>query len=189
MFYYDFKDVQTTLLDGTLVPPLQRLSNVNGKSKLYGFEASAAVRPFAGLLLQSSIGLLHSRLAAFSTGPVPFVGNRFSNAPNFTLNALARYETAIGGDYRLVLQGDTSHESFAFKDASNNRLIVQEPYWLFNARVAVQTADKQWEVALWGKNLSDKQYTVSGGDTSGFGTVGLTTNNPRTYGLSLSWHH
>ena len=52
-FYYDFKDVQTTLLDGTLVPPLQRLSNVNGKSTLYGFEASGAVRPFEGLMVQS----------------------------------------------------------------------------------------------------------------------------------------
>ena len=38
--------------------------------------------------------------------------------------------------------------------------------------------DKRWEAAVWGKNLSDTQYTVSGGDTSGFGTIGLTTNNP-----------
>ena len=187
-FYYDFKDVQTTLLDGTLVPPLQRLSNVNGKSTLYGFEASGAVRPFEGLMVQSSVGWLHSRLASFSTGPVPFVGNRFSNAPSFTFNALARYETPITNGLRLVLQADTDHESFAFKDASNNQIIVQRPYWIYNARVAIQTGDKRWEAAVWGKNLSDTQYTVSGGDTSGFGTIGLTTNNPRTYGVSLSWH-
>jgi iron complex outermembrane receptor protein len=188
-FYYDFKDVQTTLLDGTLVPPLQRLSNIDGKSKLYGFEASATVYPVEGLMLQSAIGLLDTKLATFSTGPVPFVGNRFSNAPSFTFNALARYETPVSDNLRLVLQADTSHEGFAYKDASNNKIIVQQPYWLFNARVAVATEDRQWEVAIWGKNLGDEQYTVSGGDTSGFGTIGLTTNNPRTFGISLSWHH
>ena len=188
-FYYDFTDVQTTLLDGTLVPPLQRLSNVKGKSELYGFEASGTVRPIEGLMIQSAVGWLHSKLATFSTGPVPFVGNRFSNAPSFTFNALARYETPVANGMRLVLQADTSHESFAYKDASNNKIIVQEPYWLFNARVAVATEDKKWEVAVWGKNLSDTQYTVSGGDTSGFGTIGLTTNNPRTFGISLSWRH
>lgn len=190
VFYYDFRDVQTNLLDGSLSVPLQRLSNVNGKSTLYGAEASAVLRPLEGLMIQTGVGLLHTRLATFATGPVPFVGNRFSNAPNFTFNALVRYETpAFGGGYRMILQGDTSHEGFAFKDAANNRFITQRPFWLFNARAAVTTEDKQWELALWGKNLTDTQYTISGGDTSGLGVIGLTTNSPRTFGISLSWNH
>ncbi|WP_195908555.1 TonB-dependent receptor [Novosphingobium sp. Gsoil 351] len=189
VFYYRFKDVQTNLLDGTLTVPLQRLSNINGTSELYGAEASATLRPVEGLTLQSNLGLLHTRLATFATGPVPFVGNRFSNAPNLTFDALARYETPIGSNLRLILQGDTSHQGFAFKDASNNKFIVQRAYWLFNARAAVATADKRWEFAVWGKNLSDTKYIISGGDTSGLGVIGLTTNNPRTYGASISWKY
>lgn len=188
-FYYDFSDVQTTLLDGTLSVPLQRLSNINGKSTLYGAETSVVLRPVEGLMLQSGAGWLHTKLATFATGAIPFTNNRFSNAPSFTFNALARYETAISENLRLTLQGDTSHESFAFKDASNNRFIVQDPFWLFNARAAISTADKRWEVAIWGKNLSDKQYTISGGDTSGLGVIGLTTNAPRTFGVSASWKY
>ena len=189
VFYYDFKDVQTTLLDGTQSVPLQRLSNINGKSHLYGVEASVVVRPTEALLIQSGAGWLHSKLATFATGAVPFTNNRFSNAPSFTFNALARYETPLSEKFRLVLQGDTSHESFAFKDASNNAFIVQEPFWLFNARVAISTSDKRWELAVWGKNLTDKQYTISGGDTSGLGDIGLTTNSPRTFGATVSWKY
>lgn len=189
VFYYDFKDVQTTLLDGSLSVPLQRLSNINGKSHLYGAEASATFRPTEGLTMQSSVGWLHSRLATFATGAVPLVGHRFSNAPSFTFNALVRYETPVTTGLRLVMQGDTAHESFAFKDAAANPFIVQEPFWLFNARLALRTEDRRWELAIWGKNLTNTQYTISGGDTSGLGMIGLTTNNPRTFGVSLSWKH
>lgn len=186
-FYYDFKDVQTLLLDGTVAPPLQRLSNINGKSRLYGAEASATLTPVEGLTLQSAVGWLNSRLADFATGPIPFHGNRFSNAPNFTFNVLARYETPISDGVRAVAQIDANHESSAEKDATNDQFIFQRPYWLLNARLALRTG--KWEAAVWGRNLTDTRYTVSGGNTAGLGVIGLTTNTPRTYGLSLSWHH
>lgn len=189
VFYYDFKDVQTTLLDGTIAPPLQRLSNIRGKSELYGAEASAALRPLDGLLLQASVGWLHSKLAPFATGPVPFVGNRFSNAPNFTFNGLARYETPVSESIKIAAQVDASHESSAFKDATNDRFVFQKAFWLLNARLAVATIEDKWELAIWGKNLTDTQYTVSGGNTIGLGVIGLTTNTPRTYGLSLGWKY
>lgn len=190
LFYYDFKNVQTTLLDGTVAPPLQRLSNINGKSEIYGAEASAVLRPVEGLTLQSGIGLLHSELGTFATGPIPFTGKRFSNAPNFTFNALARYQTpVIGSGFRLIGQVDVQHESSAEKDATNDPFVFQRPFWLLNARLAVATENKKWELAVWGKNLTDEQYTVSGGNTIGLGVIGLTTNTPRTYGLSLSWNY
>ena len=190
VFYYDFQDVQTTLLDGTVAPPLQRLSNIDGKSTIYGAEASAVLRPTDGLMLQTGVGFLHTELGTFATGPIPFVGNRFSNAPNFTFNALARYQTPVlGGGVRVIAQADVQHESSAFKDATNDRFVFQRPFWLVNARLAAATEDKRWELAIWGKNLTDEQYTVSGGNTIGLGVIGLTTNTPRTYGLSLSWNY
>ena len=190
VFYYDFKNVQTTLLDGTVAPPLQRLSNINGTSTLYGGEISAVFRPAEGLTLQAGGGWLHSKLAPFATGPVPFTGKRFSNAPNFTFNALGRYETpVIANRYRVIAQADVSHEASADKDATNDSFVFQKPFWLLNARLAVATEDKHWEVAFWGKNLTNTQYTVSGGNTIGLGVIGLTTNTPRTFGASLSWNY
>lgn len=189
VFYYDFKDVQTTLLDGSVTPPLQRLSNIPGKSTLYGADLNAVLTPAEGLTFQTGLGFLRTELATFATGPIPFTNNRFSNAPEFSFNALVRYETPVGDALRLILQGDTAHESSVFKDASNNVFLFEDGYWLFNARAAVATADERWEFALWGKNLTDTQYTVSGGNTSGLGVIGLTTNMPRTYGISVRWSY
>lgn len=190
VFYYDFKNVQTTLLDGTVAPPLQRLSNIDGTSTLYGAEASAVLRPAEGLMFQAGVGWLHSKLAPFATGPVPFRNKRFANAPNFTFNALGRYETPVIADkFRFIAQADVSHEASADKDATNDPFVFQRAFWLLNARLAVATEDKHWEFAVWGKNLTDTQYTVSGGNTIGLGVIGLTTNTPRTYGASVSWNY
>lgn len=189
-FYYDFKNVQALILDGSLAVPAQRLGNIPGKSEIYGVEADVSFRPFTGFTLQSGIGLLHTKLAPFTNGSGTFTDNRFSNAPGFMWNGLARYETPIGnGDFNLVLQGNFTHQSTAYKDASNDIYSVQHPYWLFDARVALSWKDGKWEAALWGKNLSNEVYTVSSDTLTGLGIIGRTVNPPRTYGLSLSWKY
>lgn len=189
-FYYDFKNVQALILDGSLAVPVQRLGNIPGKSRIYGAEADISFRPFTGFTLQSSVGLLNTKLATFTNGGGTFTDNRFSNAPKFMWNGLARYETPIGnGDWNLVFQGNFTHQSTAYKDASNDIYSIQHPYWLFDARIALSSQDGKWEAALWGKNLSNEVYTVSSDTLTGLGIIGRTVNPPRTYGISLAWKY
>ena len=49
-----------------------------------------------------------------------------------------------------------------FKDAINDPVIAADSYVLVNARLALFNAARSWEVALWGKNLSDEQYVAAG---------------------------
>ncbi len=189
-FYYEFKDVQALIRDGSLSVPIERLGNIPGTSKIYGVEADVTFRPFRGLTLQSGLGLLKTKLATFTNGGGTFTDNDFANAPGITWNGLARYETPIGGgDLNLALQGNFAHQGSAFKDASNNIFTVQKPYWLFDARVALSSESGKWEAALWGKNLTNEVYTVSGSTLTGLGVIARTVNPPRTYGLSLSWKY
>jgi len=61
-------------------------------------------------------------------------------------------------------------------------------YTLYNARLALQSPDEAWEVALWGKNLGDEDYVAyhtEGRD----GLLGLQAilGDERSYGLRTSY--
>jgi len=44
------------------------------------------------------------------------------------------------------------------------------------------------ELSLWGKNLTDKVYYVSGFDTSAFMADDLVRGEPRTYGVEARYN-
>jgi len=65
---------------------------------------------------------------------------------------------------------------------------LQEGYELFNARVVLSPADADWELAIWGKNLTDETYNVNTFDLLSNPFVGQLFNvlgAPRTYGVSV----
>ena len=47
--------------------------------------------------------------------------------------------------------------------------------------------DGDWELALWGQNLTNEQY-VEQGLNSGLGAGNRNYNAPRTYGVQLTRH-
>jgi len=80
--------------------------------------------------------------------------------------------------------GSARYSDAVFKDAINDPVIRSESYWLFDARAGLGDANGRWEVAVWGKNLSDNQHVVQGLNASALGFGNRTYNAPRTYGVS-----
>src|SRR3546814_18224637 len=48
---------------------------------------------------------------------------------------------------------------------------AQASFWRYNAGVRVGAADKRWEVALIGKNLTNKHYLLFAADRTGGATI------------------
>jgi iron complex outermembrane receptor protein len=137
--------------------------------------------------LQGTVGWLDTELGAFRTltGDIP-KGKKLPNAPDLTLGALARYEADFSATLGGSIQVDGSYSDSVFKDAINDPIIAADSYVLVNARVAMFNAAHSWEVALWGKNLSDEQYVAQGLNT-GLGAGNRNYNAPRTYGASFTY--
>jgi iron complex outermembrane receptor protein len=72
-------------------------------------------------------------------------------------------------------------------DIQNSETIAQGGYTLYNGRAAWTSSDQKLEVALWGKNLTDKRYRTWGVDVAGAGIVSAYWGDPRTYGLEATW--
>jgi iron complex outermembrane receptor protein len=195
-FYYDYKDVQVFMRSNEV--PVQFIGNVD-EARLYGLDLEAILRA-GGFTGRVGAGLLKSKLGAFASPsgggtvsppgtPPPEIpeGNHLANAPERTLNLLARYELPLFSSGALIgLQGDAHYSSMVFKEATNDPLIAQDPYWIYNARLSLVSAQRSWEVALWGRNLGNTLYVSNGLDIGAFFFGNRNYNAPRTFGAEFT---
>jgi iron complex outermembrane recepter protein len=184
-FYYDYSNLQTFVRVDLGPISVQALRNVP-EATVSGIDASLSWEMIDGLTLQAGVGLLSTELGEFQTvaGTVP-AGNELPNAPGISFNGRAIYEWPMMGDWIARAQAGVTYADGAFKDALNDPIIAADEYWLYDARFSLESANGDWEVALWGQNLSDEQYVVQGLN-SGLGAGNRTFNAPRTWGVTLA---
>lgn len=70
-----------------------------------------------------------------------------------------------------------------FDDATLNKVAG---HGLFNAFLAWAAPNNRYEIALWGKNLTNKAYVTAIAPVITQGQINY--NEPRTYGIQLSAH-
>jgi iron complex outermembrane recepter protein len=210
LFYYDYEDAQVFNSIADPATGLPRNSIENAKSlELYGVDIDLTWQPLEALFIQAGIGYTHSEFDKFDL-TVPQVGGTASadlsgetpqNTPEWSATLLANYTWTLGDNGLLMAQVDGSYQSEVFytngyvttagdpSSYDRNEDVGQGSYSLWNARLSWFDASEQLEVALWGKNLSDKEYAsymfeltdVAGSDQVMRGT-------PRTYGIDVKYN-
>jgi iron complex outermembrane receptor protein len=183
-FYYDYTDYQAF--------KFVNFSTVvtNNAATIKGAEVELNVRPFTGLELMTGISYVDAVVK-----DVP-ISNALGSAvvdrrPPFTskwqANASIRYAFPLASG-EASLQGDAQYRSTFFFSLTNFDATRVKGYTLLNARVAWTTPDERWELAAFGKNLSDERYRTVGFEASDFG--GFTQvgyGEPRWFGVSVSY--
>jgi len=194
-FYSVYRDVQLTVTTGNPADPTDVLNA--GRAIIRGGEVELTVLPFENLVLEGSLGVLATRYQRFddvvidrSSGEP--VARRVSRtnldlpfSPNYSLRFAALYTLPLGG-YDLVLRTDWEHKGAQALDVANTEQLRQGKYGQLGARIGVESSDGQWEIALYGRNLLDRSFLVSGFEqieTAGF--VGRFRGSPRTFGVEL----
>jgi iron complex outermembrane recepter protein len=191
-FYYDYRDKQTFMRANGAAA--QYIGNVD-EAWTKGADFDVTWRALDGLTLTGGVGVLRTWLGSFvgpvdadmdnQGDPVP-AGNKLPNSPELTWLAKARYELPIGG-YLAALQADAHYSDEAYKEATNDPLIKSGAYTIANARLAFLPAERGWEIALWGRNVTDERYVVQGLDIASFFLGNRNYNAPRTFGAEVLW--
>jgi iron complex outermembrane receptor protein len=183
VFYYDYENIQTFIQSSIGF----RLGNIDG-AKSVGGEIELISRPTANLALRAGVGYLDTEMSSFmgTEGLVP-EGNQLPNAPKWNFNGLVRYDMPVSEGFSLALQTDFKYQSEMFRNAENDPLTATDAHFLVNGRIALTPRNRRWEVALWGKNLTDEDFVVSGFNVPILGIVTHIYNPPRTFGLSFGW--
>ena len=199
-FSNDYKDFQARVAgtddSGTIPVPTLGVLNA-GKLKIKGAELEVAWTPVKGLLLDSQIGYLDAKYSKFFDDRFPGDSRAFQTppfAPDWSVRLGAQYEASLGSAGYLTIGGQSRYRS-EMALAVDNTLIIgsggtttridglfSDPYWIHDARLVWEDADRLLNVGVYVQNLSDKVYKTEGQDFSSIGSIRTVYYGaPRTY--------
>lgn len=188
-FYYDYIDLQVFgVVEVPGLPPVQSLTNA-GDAEIKGFEADLIWLIGSGWEVSGGVGVLSTELEDYlGFGGTDASGNNLANAPELTANALVKYTWELDNG-RVVAHMSANYQDEVFFDVFNDPLLSEDAYTLYNGRIAYVSQDDRYTVALWGKNLGDKEYTGMGFHFRGFpGSSFLNAGMQRTYGVTIDYN-
>jgi iron complex outermembrane receptor protein len=194
-YYTDYKDIQRSV---TVAGPSSTPTNITivsivsnaASAEIYGGEFEASLRVSDAFTLSATYGYTHGNYKSF----VDFSGDRSREEfpfPEHTASLSGRY--AIPTPYgSLALQADYRYQSKvnlypALSAVLTSSQVTQKGYGLLNARLSLTGDDQRYDIALFGRNLTDKVYksAAQGFETSlGFNTVYI--GDPRVVGLEFT---
>jgi iron complex outermembrane receptor protein len=180
-FHYSYDDLQAL----TFVGVSSFITNASNAT-IDGGEIELEASPTENFSTRLGVSLLDAKAdrVVDSTGEV-LRDRRMVLAPRSNVTGLVRYGQPLAGG-RWYIQADAVYESEHFFDIKNQPVSRQGGYALFNGRLGYITADEKYELAVWGKNLSNKQYDIYTFDFTGsFGFNQRMVGTPRWYGLEL----
>jgi iron complex outermembrane recepter protein len=192
-FFYDFQNFQATFVRSSEANA--RLQNA-GTVHTRGLESSIEWFPIRRFTANVGLSLLHAEivssdvvLAPLNGGPPSTIaGNEVPNAPHYTVNALLRYDAPLPGDYKLGLQTDAVKVGAHYLEPNNRAVLRENGYYLLNGRISFSPANGPWEVAAWGRNLTNQTYMSSAQDLiQSLGFAEVVLGQPRTWGLSVEY--
>ena len=190
-YYYDWNDMQATTAQDRIDPVSGQgvrvivLSNA-GDAEVVGMEAEVTWQATDELMFYTGLNWMEAEIKSGA-----FDGQSLAHAPDFTINGVARYESAS----RIAGVQPFAQLDFSYKDGSqfilpNHPGAVQRSHTLLNARIGFRTDDGKWEFAAWGRNLTDKVYVSElFGPGSGFLPGRIHYGAPRIFGVSLNYSH
>jgi iron complex outermembrane receptor protein len=183
-FYYDYKGFQAF--------SFQNLLNelVNKNAQIYGFESDVQLRPAEHWDFRLGLELLHTNLVGLTaqdqfTGATVDLGDRqMALAPHAQINGLARYEWPLWNG-NLAVQGAVTYLTKQYLQIDNNPTSLQGAYGIIDGRVAYTTSNDRYSVAIWGKNLADREYRTFNGPIASNGYTLQQFGKPRWIGASF----
>jgi iron complex outermembrane receptor protein len=183
-FYHDrYTDVQRTILLNT--GGIATAVTNAAKAELQGFEAELRLFASDRLSFGASVGYNDAEYDEFTD----FTGDRTGEdwpTPAWTYVLSAHFEQPITfGHWSLQLDYNWQDDLNMQPSGQLRSALTQESYGLLNARLALHFAAAGVDVALFGRNLTDEEYYVSGTDLEVLGFDQRFVGNPRTYGIEF----
>ena len=159
----------------------QVIRNVD-KAEVTGFETSVAFLANEWLEIDASYGLLDSKVKESSwigAGGIDIVGLELPLNPKYTANLGITLSNSFANDMEGFLRLDLSRMGKTFFEAEN--FIARNTVDLININAGIGT--EKWQVAVWAKNLTDKDYVAELINPPGVNYYA----RPRMYGLEVSY--
>ncbi|MAH93813.1 MAG: hypothetical protein CME99_11645 [Hyphomonas sp.] len=180
VFYVDYEDLQVA----DFLPSGAPIIVNSGGAKVTGFELESVASVNEYLQLSGSFALMDAELEG-EVGGVSVAGNRPDNAPEWTVNLAADFTIPLDGGSELGLRADYTARSDVFDGPFGDVDTIRPEVHFFGAQVSWLSPDQDWEVAIWGRNLTEEADVLSRGPVSTVLQSPTAFGAPKTYGITL----
>lgn len=190
LFYYDYTDKQvSSFFPDPIYRALSRLQNAP-EGEAYGLDAELTWLVFEDLTAIAGLTLLQTEYGSFETSdafglPTNRQRDPFLYSPETTASLTLLYDRPVSETLgvRGSLSGRWQSESTA--GDPDDPFYDIDSYGVLNGSVGLYSLDDNWEVSIWGKNLTDEYYWQQ--IATNANVVLRFAGRPRTFGASLSY--
>ena len=152
-FYIDVHDQQISAFSEQ---GLGRITKNSGKSRSYGVEAAVKYFPLPELGLTANYGWTHAKFLENNDGENNYKGNYIPFAPKHTMSVAANYLLPFNKKWLDNINFNVQYAGAGRIYWTEDNSQYQDFYGTLSAKVSARKGI--FELALWGKNLTDTQY-------------------------------
>ena len=191
-FYNDYDDIQLTVFSVSSNGGFASNIRNAAEADVQGVELEFRARPFEGLELSGSLGLIDADYDDFvadldGDGIVENnSGLDFKHTPPYQYNIAAAYSHLVANLGVVTARADWFQQGRVFYNTTNSQSIKQSKFGLLDLRVSLELDNGHTDIAFWGKNFLNREY-LSGAipfDALGFDSAYYA--QPRTYGVEIT---
>jgi iron complex outermembrane receptor protein len=189
VFHTDYEDLHIQVNDG--VAPVTRNA---AAAEIDGFELELTALPAEGWLVEAGVGYLDAGYTKLDPSE-NFVTDireitldtELANTPEWSTHLGLQYSRALASG-TVIGRVDWSYRSDMYLDALNFPELWQDDLHLLDVALTYVSAQENWEVSLFGKNVTDERYLVSG-SANGLsqGRATAQVGRPDEWGLSFAY--
>jgi len=194
VYTYKFEGLQLSAFNSATVS--QSIRNA-ASARTTGFEIDASFNVNDALSLRGAVGYNRAKYVSYPNAPCysgqgctqqDLSGEPLNRAPELNLSGGFTYEMPVSGDTMLGFSLDGKYSSGYWMQENRNPLGYQEGFFLLNGQVRLHNDESGWELALIGRNLTNKYYGISSTDKAlgAPGEVAIGTARPREVTLQAS---
>ena len=206
-FYSEIEDFQAqTLIPGPSGTPIFTVANA-GKVETYGLEGEITALPTDNLTLSTAFAYTNATFKDFDQAPcyalqtaaegcVTQGGNRFqdlagkdlANAPEWVINALARYDFSLTDSIDAFAQLGVQYRGESQSGITGDPNTLLDDRTLVDAQLGARFWDGHAELSVFGRNLTDERFVEAivgmPFDTGGYAQFS-TLEAEQTFGVKL----
>lgn len=198
-YYTDYKDIQRSVLVQTATGGVATFIANAAAGKVYGGEVEAQALVYKGLRLGTSLGVIQAHYDSYEDLLGNHVNEPFPFTPEFQYSLTADYSHMLplgtanlhmdwGWQSRVTFptgftNGGTTSPNFP------TDTIAQGSYGLLNAKLSWLFEQQHLELALYGRNITNRLYRISAIDLvdAGLGFNSADYGPPVTYGGQVTY--
>ncbi|CAA0104837.1 Colicin I receptor [BD1-7 clade bacterium] len=189
VFYNNFTNLQASVIDPTVLGII--VENA-ADATTAGVEVEWRTFFGSGINAYINYAYLFTQYGRFDNNGINEANTRtFAYSPKNNVSSGVSYSADLPGGSQFVISTDYRWQGDQWIDSS--RSIQIDAYGLWNARAAIQdialnnTGEHTLDIALWGANLANADYIVTGID---FGFAEYATfGDPVSFGLDITYQY